>query len=44
MYNHLFVFLENDESGKETTLTSEFRHSTVKMLLDLEDYDNAIKV
>jgi len=37
-------FIENDESGKETTLTSEFRHSTVKMLLDLEDYDNAIKI
>jgi len=36
-------FLE-DGSGKETTLTIEFRNSTVKMLLDLEDFDNAIKI
>jgi len=37
-------FIEDGISGKETTLTIEFRQSTVKMLLDLEDYDNAIKI
>jgi len=37
------AFLE-DGSGKETSLSYEFRSTTVKLLLDLEDYDNATKI
>jgi len=37
------AFLE-DGTGKETSLTYEFRTTSVKILLDLEDYDNATKI
>jgi len=36
-------FIE-ENTGKETTLSYEFRISTVKILLDLEDYDNAVTI
>jgi len=36
-------FIE-ENIGKETTLSYEFRISTVKILLDLEDYDNAVLI
>jgi len=36
-------FIE-EHVGTETTLSYEFRISTVKILLDLEDYDNAVTI
>eukprot|EP00088_Acartia_fossae_P065902 TRINITY_DN813_c0_g1_i1.p1 TRINITY_DN813_c0_g1~~TRINITY_DN813_c0_g1_i1.p1 ORF type:complete len:377 (-),score=93.86 TRINITY_DN813_c0_g1_i1:195-1325(-) len=36
-------FLE-DGTGKETSLSYTFRTATVKILLDLEDFENAVKI